>query len=410
MSNKLTSAIKRITLDATTINGEEYAATFHGEVMEPTFVNFGFGNNGTGKSSVAKAIRDGVGIEWAQGKSSSAHSVLVYDRQFIDEHFANYGYLPGIYTMGDTNVEIQKQIDANAAASKKLRDKVTSITQARTVKENEKNNLLPSYYDTFWQIGADIRESFKKILSGSLQKASFATALLNNQRQPVQHDLPALKQLFDVAYGGTPESPDSFDTLNFANLKRLSVHPLLQQSIIGSADSAFGRFVKALNATGWIKRGLDDYVPGSAGKCPFCQQDLPPDFTEQVAACFDQQYQTDINTLKQHRNDYVRCANEILGVLRGNMQKTIYSKFSRETLNSYNSKVKALEGLFKLNLQQLDAKLADPSITVNLELAEAESLCNELNEIIAEYNRQVKTTKDILADIRNKKRECEQKV
>ena len=47
---KLTSAISKINLTAATINGEEYAATFNGEIMTPTFVNFGYGNNGTGKS------------------------------------------------------------------------------------------------------------------------------------------------------------------------------------------------------------------------------------------------------------------------------------------------------------------------------------------------------------------------
>ena len=138
MNSKMTSAIKEINLTAATINGEEYAATFHGEVMQPTFVNFGYGNNGTGKSSVAKAIRDNVGVEWANGKSSTEHKVLVYDRQFIDEHFANYGYLPGIFTMGDTNVEIQKRIDANTTASKKHRDKASATSQSLTVKKNEK--------------------------------------------------------------------------------------------------------------------------------------------------------------------------------------------------------------------------------------------------------------------------------
>ena len=84
MMNKLTSAIKAINLTANTINGEEYAATFHGEVMNPTFINFGFGNNGTGKSSVAKSIRDDVGIDWTGDKSADDYIVLVYDRQFID--------------------------------------------------------------------------------------------------------------------------------------------------------------------------------------------------------------------------------------------------------------------------------------------------------------------------------------
>lgn len=94
---KLTSAIKGINLTARVINGEEYAATFHGAVINPTFINFSYGNNGTGKSSIAKVINDDVGIEWTPGKSADDYEVLVYDQPFIDNTFANYGFLPGIY-------------------------------------------------------------------------------------------------------------------------------------------------------------------------------------------------------------------------------------------------------------------------------------------------------------------------
>jgi wobble nucleotide-excising tRNase len=79
-------------------------------------------------------------------------------------------------------------------------------------------------------------------------------------------------------------------------------------------------------------------------------------------------------------------------------------------LDAYDSKTKALESAFRANLHILDTKISDPSITVGIELTEVELLCNGLNEIIAEYNRQVNATKAILADIRNKKRECERKL
>ena len=132
--------------------------------------------------------------------------------------------------------------------------------------------------------------------------------------------------------------------------------------------------MKALNATGWIKRGLDDYVPRTRGKCPFCQQDLPPDFAEQVAACFDQQYQQDINALRQHRADYERYTNDLISILRNNQRKNIYSKFSKEMMEAYDSKTVALASRIRMNLQLFDTKLNDPSITVGLE--DLETLCS----------------------------------
>jgi wobble nucleotide-excising tRNase len=407
--NKLTSAIRKITLNAATIGGEEYAATFHGETLEPTFVNFGFGNNGTGKSSITKAIRNGVGVEWEYGKSPDDFNVLVYNQDFIAEHFDNYNYLPGIFTLGERNIEIARQISENEEQAKKLREKAKASSQVKEGKERERGGLLPSYHEVFWQVGATAREDFKKIMSGKTgSKATFAATLIQNAAQPVQHDERALKALYDIAYGGTLETPDTFDLVNVSLLRRMNEFALLDQPIVGRDDSNFSRFIKALNATDWIKRGADSYVPRTRGRCPFCQQPLPSDFAEQIAACFDSNYQEDINALRQYRNSYEQFISDLLGVLSRNLQKNIYSKFSKELLDSYRSKAKAVQNTLKLNLQLIDSKVAEPSKTVSLE--SVETLCAELNGIINEYNKAVQDTKAILADIRNKKRECEQKV
>ena len=46
MQDKMKSLITNIKLDA---------ATFHGETVDPTYINFFFGKNGAGKSTVAYA-------------------------------------------------------------------------------------------------------------------------------------------------------------------------------------------------------------------------------------------------------------------------------------------------------------------------------------------------------------------
>jgi len=406
---KQVSAITAINLTAQTIDGEEYAATFNGEVMKPTRVNFTFGNNGTGKSSVAKAIRDDVGVEWASGKSADDYEVLVYDRQFLEDHFANYGYLPGIFTMGEKNVNIQKEIDDNTVKAKEHRDLARIISEKKQTKEAEKDALFPSFYDSFWQIGASIREDFKKVLAGKIgSKKVFAENLRDNKATPKQHDMKALKELYDVAYGGTPETPDTWDSLDISRLERFTNFSLLNTPIVGRNDTKFTRFIKDLNATDWIKRGLDRFVPHTEGMCPFCQQDLPANFEEQIAECFDQQYQEDMAMLQRHRNEYERYMDNLLATLNGNLHKNVYSKFSREQLDLYISKTKTLESKLKLNLQTLDSKFAEPSSEVSIECVVL--ICDEINNIIAEYNRQVQASKAILADLRNQKRACETQV
>lgn len=54
MPDKLPSEIIRITLDDATYKGT-------GAAIAPTYINYFFGNNGTGKTTIAKAIKTGSG-------------------------------------------------------------------------------------------------------------------------------------------------------------------------------------------------------------------------------------------------------------------------------------------------------------------------------------------------------------
>ena len=102
MNKKMTSAIEKITLNT---------ATYDEEVIEPSFINFFYGRNGAGKSTIANAIGDNNGVQWQAGKTATDYDVLVYNQQFIDDNFASYGNLAGVFTVCETNIKIQKEID-----------------------------------------------------------------------------------------------------------------------------------------------------------------------------------------------------------------------------------------------------------------------------------------------------------
>ena len=79
--------------------------------IKPTYVNFFFGNNGAGKSTIAKTIFSGIGVSYATGRSATDYLHLIYNQDFIDENFSSYRDLKGVFTLNARNASVQQQID-----------------------------------------------------------------------------------------------------------------------------------------------------------------------------------------------------------------------------------------------------------------------------------------------------------
>ena len=78
MTEKMKGFIEKVTVDA---------ATFHEEPIDLTYINFFFGKNGSGKSTIAKAMKDPETLTWQNGVNSDNYTVLVYNQDFIDSNF-----------------------------------------------------------------------------------------------------------------------------------------------------------------------------------------------------------------------------------------------------------------------------------------------------------------------------------
>ena len=100
MQRKVPSAIANITLNRATFTDVSIDGL--------TFVNFFYGNNGAGKSSIAHAIAEDDGVVWADGKTADDFEVTVqYDAQQVSD--ALYAYL-GIDVTGNPDAWIGETV------------------------------------------------------------------------------------------------------------------------------------------------------------------------------------------------------------------------------------------------------------------------------------------------------------
>jgi len=395
MNTKMPSAIEKLMLNA---------ATFHGIPVEPTLINFFYGNNGTGKSTIARAVHGNEGLSWQAGKSADDYSVLVYNQEFVEANFRDYGKLKGVFTVGEQNIKIQTDI-AEKNTQRAEQEKLNSEnTTAKDQKESARNTLLDNFQATCWDKTKAIRDGFDATQSGFKRKAQFAEKVLQTGN-PNQHDMGELRTLYETAFDPNAATYKEFQpTGGTERLKGSPGNELLNKSITSSSDTPFAGFIKAIKATDWVRQGHEHFAKTPEGKCPYCQQELPDDFEEQVSACFDGQYQEDIVALRQFQEDYASDMRGFLDVLNGNLQNA----FPKLDLTEYKAKLALLEKTIEINIQRITDKLKEPSSVVTLE--NVKTLRDEINNLIEGFNKQIQANNGIVGAKRQKQAECTKKV
>lgn len=393
MQRKVPSAITNIMLNRATFTNVP--------IDEITFVNFFYGNNGAGKSSIAHAIEEDDGVVWADGKSAADYDVLVYNQDFINDNFVNYGDLKGVFIFGEEDVEAKKKIAVLTDEKKEKSDAKAAAAEEYKQKTADVDAALTHFQSTCFSQTAGIRSRFDKCLDGKKQKKTFADAILG-EKSPKEHDLSELERLYDVAFDETARAYPEFKKAGATTYGSLPGKDLLDKVIVSSSDTPFARFLKALGSTAsdWVRDGHTHFTGTAGGKCPYCQRELPANFESEIAACFDAQYQQDIRDLGQFRDAYNRETAEIIRALKANTADVMTSV----DLRAYQEKLALLESNFEINRQRIAEKTKEPSKTVSLE--DTDTLLLEIGAMIDAVNKLIKANNDVVAEKKSSKAKC----
>lgn len=389
-AKKMTSAITGIKLNR---------ATFSNELIDQlTYVNFFYGNNGAGKSSIAKAIESSEGIVWSKDITPTDFEVLVYNQEFINRNFTSYGNLKGVYIVNETNTKTYADIEAKKQERK---DTLAEHEKARIDLDGKKkicDNLVKAHQESLFQKVAKTRAEFAVALEGKKRADGFSRAI--SVEKPVAHKLEDLHAML-AAFDESARTYTEFKNVKFPDTSTdMAGKKLLGDSITSSSDAPFAKFVSAIGATDWIRQGHDHYQNSTDGKCPYCQQTLPPTFEDDLRTCFDKKYQQDIKSYLEFKTAYAGDCSRTLQTLKTNLN----SPMPTLDLKDYQENVALLEKTLEINQQRLATKENEPSRAVALD--DTDSIIEDINAIIDKLNAQIKRNNEAVEKRKDTKAKC----
>lgn len=366
------------------------------EIQNLKKMNFFFGANGTGKSTIARYLYNFALKEdekdnhfsksTLSGFDPEKETMKVFDADYVNRNFYNSDSLDGVFSLNEKNEAIDKEITHKEEYIKRI------DSEEKSNEENKKkllDELERKFKDTYEKI-FEYRNEFKfasapdaAIKYGNNKKA-FYEALSSKQYSNVR-TFDELKNDYNAIFDSNiKEITKKLDNSKITELQNVEnkLNELLDKVIVGKEDLPIKQLIDKLNNKSWVERG-QEFVKNSEGKCPFCQQDLTEGFKQQLKLLFDEEYKISINKIKQLKTQYESIANDFIR----NINSLLQEYDQGHSVLDFKTKV---DTSIKNNLAIIDSKLLAPN-----EKKQIQSV-SKLQADITDINQKIKENNDIV--------------
>lgn len=372
-------------------------------------INYIFGANGTGKTTISRVIANKEGhdhcqLEWQGGTSLER---MVYNQDFVDRNFNQDGPLQGVFTLGEDQVEAEREIALLRPELDKLNEQISSLNNqlegedSQSGKRKELADLEPALRDKCWKQKELHDTYFKNAYAAAgvrANKERFKEKVLAEQASNTAEllTLEVLKEKAATVFSSNIERVPLLGNLSAAGLVAAEKNTLLQKVVVGSQDVDIAALINDLGNSDWVKQGRK-YHAQQPETCPFCQQSTGKQFAADLSAFFSEAYNNDIQSIKQLRDTYQRLSEQLLTTI----QRCIELNNAFLNLELFNAEAQVLEERLKGNQARLAKKIDEPSRKIELE--PVEPLIMQLQDLLTAADKKTNTHNQIVADIASEK-------
>lgn len=375
-----------------------------GEPVSPTFINFFFGNNGTGKTSISRAIRDSQGITFASDKSGEDYKILVFNQDYISDNFESYKGLKGVFTVGKENIAIQKKLDEKIQQLAE-QDKIRAVAvNEASQKLREQQALDNDYYEKCWKKKREYSSDFEKALSCyKRSKQKFAEDV--STRHPDGIKIEELRRYYASVFSSEAKTYEKFGSISDVKvLDSIPGREIMELRIVNAADTDIGKHLQKLGATEWAHHGHEQYGKKAGNKCPYCAQVLPDGFEEMFVKSFDSEYKENIKKIAAFLERY-RGESDALYAGLAKTPSEVYPEVAT-LATRYREQLDALKGIIANNIVAIMQKTAEPSL--KLPIQDTGTALKEISETLTEINKLIEENNLIVKKKEYKEGECKE--
>lgn len=363
-------------------------------------INYFFGVNGAGKTTISRIIANESKYEYAQinWEKGVELDTFVLNRDFVEQ---NFGQLKGVFTLGKDNKELhesiqnkEKKLDEENQNLEDLKVKLNG-TEDEKGKRKELEDTEKYYKELFWDKTRKYTDLFRDAFEGTLaSKVSFKEKLLkeyiDNHRK--EKSFEDIKSQASILFGTKKEHLPIIEELSYDTILSLESNPVLKKPVIGKEDVDIADMIARLGNSDWVKQGRVFY-DRNYGTCPFCQQKTIENFSDNLEAYFDESYRRETDSINSLLADYKREAK----VIKDKITRIINSSRIDEFLDAQKLRDKKnyLSILIDGNIDKLKVKKAAPSTKIMLE--PLEETLKKISEICAEGKDKIKKHNELIS-------------
>ncbi|MDR2666764.1 MAG: AAA family ATPase [Holosporales bacterium] len=371
--------------------------------MNPRKINFCYGSNGSGKTTISSVIANclasGAKIVWSSGNPLGT---LVYNRDFVTANFGETSKIGGIFTLGKDSKEAQEFISEQRVKVAECAKQIETFNKSKEKLVREQQARETNIDNVCWKVKSSYDQVFSEAFPGlNKSKSKFRERCLAESKNATQTqpNRDELKRLYDIAFGETRQIYQTYIPIDIVPVEQWEECDLLSQKISGSADTPIGKFIEYLGNSDWIKQGIS-YAEKADGKCPFCRQELPHNTYDDIKAFFDESYEHDVLQLRTFYNRFSDNTTKIVDRLQGYLADALsfldYSLFKAE--------LDTLHLTIDKNIKEIERKLESPSVEVSL--APILPALERINNILSSFNGSIEENNDFARNQTTKQQEC----